>query len=235
VHVTARGSALCQVAIAAPAGGPAPAGTGCRTEVRVRPLPARVDAAHLPAPVPATPAGGPVVAIGLGGDNAGPVEVDLSRPLLVVGPPGSGRTTVLQALAAGAGSAGLTVLALAPDRGDPSATTGPAAILVVDDLDELEACEPAATDALAARLASGHPPRLVAATTTAHAASAFRGPVPALVRAHRLLVLDLAEPGALDLLGTEGAWLVDPRRRPPGRAALRLGRDVVPVQLVAPP
>ncbi|HEY0119873.1 MAG TPA: FtsK/SpoIIIE domain-containing protein [Cellulomonas sp.] len=260
VHVGRHGSVLCQVALPAPtgqagSGGPTapgragrlsePAGVvgspgppglveplGPARHVRVLPLPSRVAPAALPAPVAASGSGGRFVAIGLGGDDAGPVSVDLSRPLLVVGPPGSGRTAALEALAGGASAAGLHVVRVG--SAGASAVPDDASLLVADDLDELEARDPPTIDALAALLATGTPCRLVAATTTAHAVSAYRGPVPLLVRARRLLVLDLAEPGTLDLLGPEGAWLTDTRRRPPGRGALRLGRDVVPVQVVAP-
>jgi S-DNA-T family DNA segregation ATPase FtsK/SpoIIIE len=203
-------------------GGAPPDGAPVPRGLVVRPLPSRATA---PEGDPSPAAGVP---LGVGGDDAGVIRVDIDRPLLVVGPPGSGRTTALETLAAGAARAGRRVVRIpgaAPDDED--------ALLVVDDLDELEARHPDVAEALAERVELGRPGRLLAATTTAHAASAFRGPAAALVRARRLLVLDLVEPGSLDLLGPDGAWLVDARRRPPGRGALRIGREVTPAQVFA--
>ncbi len=130
-------------------------------------------------------------------------------------------------LAAGAAAAGLRVVRPV-DRADLDDRD---ALLVLDDLDEIEASDPPLADALAAHLAARDRVRVVAATTTAHAVGAFRGVVPTLCRAGRLLVLDVTEPGATDLLGPEAAWLADPRRQPAGRGALRRGRDVVPLQV----
>ena len=243
IHLGRQRPALCQVALpASDEGSPDAPAAGVPddgTTPRVRPLPARVQARQLPAPRWPAAGEGPVVALGVGGDGAVPVMVDLARPLLVVGPPGSGRTTALATLAAGAGRAGIRVdrpTSVGPPGARAAAVAGrrDGVLLVIDDLDDLEAREPAAADALAALLGSPGPLRLVAATTTAHAVASFRGVVPALVRTRRLLVLDLVEPGAADLLGPEGLWLVDPHHHPPGRGALRLGRDVVPVQVAAP-
>ena len=75
--------------------------------------------------------------------------------------------------------------------------------------------------------------RVVAATTTAHAAASFRGLVPVLLRGRRVLALDLREPGSVELLGPRAAWLADPAGGPPGRGALGTERQVVPVQLWA--
>ena len=225
VHLGRGEAVLCQVALA-PAGRPedaaarADGATPDDATPRVRTLPTRVSG-----PLPPGPA--PFVALGLGGDDAGPVGMDLTLPLLVVGPRGSGRTTALDVLAAGAANAGLRVVR--PRCAADLDAEG--ALLVVDDVDELEARDPALAEALAGRLGARDPLHLVAATTTAHAVGAFRGPVPTLCRAARLLVLDVTEPGAADLLGPEGPWLAEARRQPPGRGALRLGRDVVPLQV----
>jgi S-DNA-T family DNA segregation ATPase FtsK/SpoIIIE len=243
VHLGRGGAALCQVALPPPESRHGPrAGTGPplargstahggrdQAAPRVRPLPTRV-AGPLPPPEAPPTGRGPLVTLGLGGDDAGPVAVDLARPLLVVGPRGSGRTAALEVLAAGAAAAGLRTVHPA----GPADLDAEGVLLVVDDLDELTVQDPALADALTARLATREPVRLVAATTTAHAVGAFRGPVPALCRSGRVLVLDVTEPGAADLLGPEGPWLADARRQPPGRGALRLGRDVVPLQVVAP-
>ncbi len=224
VHLGRHGGVLCQVALPAtdlPRPTPDARPDGCA--VRVRPLPPRVTD-PLPPPVPARDGRGPIVALGLGGDDASPVVADLARPLLVVGPRGSGRTGALELLAAGAGAVGVPVVRpRGPDDLGPDD-----ALLLVDDLDELESRDHALYDVLGACVAGR---RLVAATTTAHAVSAFRGPVPALVRAGHLLVLDVTEPGAAELLGPDGAWLVEGHRQPVGRGVLRRGRELVPLQV----
>lgn len=220
VHLGPGGAALCQVVLPPPPRPGAVVAPADDAAPRVLTLPTRVSA-PLPAPRP------PLVALGLGGDDAGPVAVDLTLPLLVVGPRGSGRSTALDVLAAGAAAAGLRVVR----PGTAADLDAEGALLVVDDLDELEHRNPALAEALAGRLAARDLPRLVAATTTAHATGAFRGAVPTLCRAARLLVLDVTEPGAAELLGPDGAWLAEARRQPPGRGALRLGRDVVPLQV----
>lgn len=230
IHLGRHGGVLCQVALAAadlrdPTTGDRALARarpdGCA--VGVRPLPPRVTG-QLPPPVPPRAGRGPFVTLGLGGDDASPVVADLARPLLVVGSRGSGRTGALDLLAAGAAAVGVPVVRpRSPDHLGPDD-----ALLLVDDLDELEARDHALYDALGACVAGR---RLVAATTTAHAVSAFRGPVPALVRAGHLLVLDVSEPGAAELLGPDGAWLVDGHRQPAGRGVLRRGRELVPLQV----
>jgi len=270
VHLGRHGAVLCQVALPGPHNAMAPARVAAHG---VRPLPTLVTRAQLPPPMARR---GPFVAIGLGGDEATPVVLDLSRPLLVVGPPGSGRTTVLATIAAAAIAAKSPVVRLPPavpddevpavrddetlvvrddetlavrdgrartlpdnrTRALPGAAThalpGSEALLLADDLDDLEVRAPAVVAALVGRLTAATPQPLVATTTTAHALAAFSGPVAALVRTRRLLVLDLTEPGSVDLLGPEASWLVDPRRCPPGRGALRLGRVLTPLQTAGP-
>ncbi|MGN7704496.1 FtsK/SpoIIIE domain-containing protein [Cellulosimicrobium sp. 22601] len=82
-------------------------GEGRPGAFRLLPVPERVVTAELasPAPRPATsgprPAGALTlrVPVGRGGDTAGTVTLDVSRGALVVGPPGSGRTSALALLA----------------------------------------------------------------------------------------------------------------------------------------
>lgn len=228
VHLGRHGGVLCQVALP-PADLRDPT-TDDRADARpdggtlcVRSLPPRVTGL-LPPPVPPRAGHGPLVTLGLGGDDVSPVVADLARPLLVVGPRGSGRTGALDLLAAGAAAVGVPVVRpRSPDHLGPDD-----ALLLVDDLDELEARDHPLYDALGPCVAGR---RLVAATTTTHAVTAFRGPVPALVRAGHLLVLDVSEPGAAELLGPDGAWLVDGHRQPVGRGVLRRGRELVPLQV----
>ena len=253
VHIGREGAALCHVAL--PDDGAARRWTpGAPLVV---PLPDRAVR-----PAGAYPRrdrhGRLLLPIGRGGDLAGTCWVDVDRGLLVVGPPGSGRTTAVRAAAHGLVEAGCQVAHVLADgpraadladsalgllhhaaRGWGSAGSAASAeplVLVVDDLDELEVRRPDLTDAIVEALGrAGAAVVVLAATTTAHAVAAFRGPAAALLRDRRLLVLDLVEPGSIDLLGPEGAWLADPRRRPVGRGALRVGRDVTPVQVWSPP
>ncbi|MEN5073439.1 FtsK/SpoIIIE domain-containing protein, partial [Isoptericola cucumis] len=87
---------VCQVLLPPRTARPAPAGTtgGGRPPVVVRPLPSEVDAASL-----AAPAGPTTVVLGVGGDAALPLDLDVTAGALVTGPRGSGRTTVLRLVA----------------------------------------------------------------------------------------------------------------------------------------
>lgn len=234
------------------------------TPLRIGPLPGRVplpDARTLPAP-----AG---LLLGLGGDGPGPTAVPAEVTLLVAGPPGSGRTGALRALAHAWARRGVPVLRVAPQAepgpwrdvspddladldgralpvvpvpggtasdgaaSDGAASNGgtPSPVVLVDDADELEHSAPGVLDGLV-------PPRVGArtaavATTTTHAATAYRGLVAQAVRGRHLLVLDARGSAAVDLLGP-GAWLlVDPHRSGPGRGVLRLDRVLEPVQVYA--
>jgi S-DNA-T family DNA segregation ATPase FtsK/SpoIIIE len=214
------------------------AGPGRRTEAdlpRLRRLPTRATSG----PDEPVPTG--VVALGLGGDQAGRVEVEIGPTFLVVGPPGSGRSTALRRFRRAAAAAGHQVLTaeVALDRSaEPGALDrreSPAEVLVLDDLDELESGDPALArqleQQLVARRRSGLGAWVLAATCTEHAAAAFRGPTSLLVRERRLLVLDPCAPGSAELLGPRGGWLADPHARVPGRGVLRLGRDLLPIQV----
>jgi S-DNA-T family DNA segregation ATPase FtsK/SpoIIIE len=82
-------------AVAALAVGPAAGEPADRAPIRLRALPAAVRVAELPAP---PPAGRISVVLGLGGDAATPVVIDLAeghRTLLVAGPARSGRSGTL--------------------------------------------------------------------------------------------------------------------------------------------
>jgi S-DNA-T family DNA segregation ATPase FtsK/SpoIIIE len=265
VHLHDGGAAVCQIVLperaedTATTGTPGtddPAGRNPAADspvARVTPLPRRAQRAAHAAPVARS--GPPRAALGIGGDAASAVAVELDVPRLVVGPPGSGRTTALAAFAAGATAAGLVVVHLAPEPGHPSAhrptstaaarpgprrtaspkdaahllATHPEAVLLVDDLDELERGDPSVADLVASR-----DRRLVVATTAQSAVTGFhRAPLAGLLRRRRLLVLDPRDPASAELIGPRAAWLADPRGCPPGRAALVDGRDAVPLQVYA--
>ncbi|MDM7854058.1 FtsK/SpoIIIE domain-containing protein [Cellulomonas alba] len=251
VHLHGGPPALCQLALPDPLPRDAPARPAQSDGVpRVRPLPARARRPRARSGRgPAQPVGR--VAVGVGGDTATEVALDLREPRLVAGPPGSGRSTALDVIAAGAARAGVVVVRLAPgDRPHPAAAdtrqcpsvelrtssadraaallaARPDALLVVDDLDELER-----THESVAALVASRRRRLIVATT-AHAAvvGAHREPLASLLRARRLLVLAPHDGASAELIGPRAAWLADPRGCPPGRAALVDGRAVVPVQV----
>ncbi|GIG33312.1 hypothetical protein Col01nite_24710 [Cellulomonas oligotrophica] len=262
-------TAACQVATAPVTAAPvtaAPVATpGSRsrprtTPLRIGPLPERV-----PLPDARTPPEQAGLLLGHGGDGPAPTVVPVGATLLVAGPPGSGRTGALRALAHAWARRGVPVLRVAPraepgpwqdvapddlaDLGGPALPAGPVRgttpvgpalppagaapppVVLVDDADELERTAPGVLDVLAAPRGAA---RVAAvATTTTHAATAYRGPVAQAVRGRHLLVLDARGSAATDLLGP-GAWLlVDPHRSGPGRGVLRLDRALAPVQVCA--
>ncbi len=151
-----------------------------------------------------------VVAVGPGGDDGGPVLLDLVRSggLLVSGPPGSGRSCTLAALAGRLADTG-TRAALVAGPGGPTGTRRPPGLLVLgphavpalqdwvadsdgrpsvvlaDDLGQLP--DPM-LDVLAGLAAPGNPTVVVAAAAPADL-TGFRGPAPALRRTRTVLLL----------------------------------------------
>lgn len=150
-------------------GGPAASGTGRPAGTDVPPGTASVGRRGDPwAPQAGREAGEAlVVAVGLGGDDAGPVPLALGSGALVAGPAGSGRSTTLVAIARGLRSAGVPVAVVADDgplRGvgdalapgqasdhapgrvsallDTLRGAGRPCVLLVDDLDVLEQRRP---------------------------------------------------------------------------------------------
>ncbi|WP_426592796.1 FtsK/SpoIIIE domain-containing protein [Cellulomonas sp. McL0617] len=230
IHLGPAGPQLVQVALPPepvdPPAAPDP------SVVRVRRLPRTARRAPASSGVP----GSWQVPLGPGGDDASPVGVEVSRGLLVAGPPGSGRSTALAVIGHGLVRAGHPVLCLTSGSAAPvlsgfpriEATrvgeVGGAVTLLVDDLDELEREHP---DLVVA--APGV--RLVATSTSQAAAGAYRGALPGLLRGRRVLVLDLHDAASLELVGPRARWLAEPGRRTVGRGALVTGRDVIPVQV----
>lgn len=190
-----------------------------------------------------------VVPLGVGGDAPAPVGVDATRPLVVAGPPGSGRTATLRTLARAWAARGRRAVLVAGSgtevppgtrRLDPAdagrtGSLGDDVVLLVDDADELERHHPGAAAWVDGLLGPGTPRVVALATTTEHAAAAFRGPVASALRARQVLVLDPHGGAARDLLGPAGARHADPRERPRGRAVLRRDHALVRVQVHAPP
>ncbi|WP_421740905.1 FtsK/SpoIIIE domain-containing protein [Cellulomonas sp.] len=245
VWVHPGGAELCQLVLP---GHPSDPGRAVapphRSAVLVRALPERavMPAGSGSGTGTGTDAGaGLTVPLGPGGDDGDTVRVDLTEGLLVAGPPGSGRSTVLAVLARSLGRAGVHVVRLVdPSAGPPPELPGvrdigPAdvleacervgtSVLMVDDLDELERGHPELLGALP-------PARLVATVASATAVQAFRGCIPTLLRRRRVLVLDVHDPASAELVGPRAPWCVDPLHRPAGRGVLLRGRDATVVQV----
>ncbi|WP_337062442.1 FtsK/SpoIIIE domain-containing protein [Kineococcus sp. G2] len=197
-----RDREAAEVQVAAPGPSPAPVGSARRRAlVRVRALPASVPVERLPV------LAGTTVPLGVGGDDASPVLVDLAGGVLVCGPARSGRTTALRAVAAALARRDdpPPVAVVTADRAARAAFPGavwtgaqdaeglrrvvetPGAVVLVDDA--TRALPPAVEDVLLA-VSRGGPGGavLVAAADGTEVAAAFRG-LPAQLRAARTAVL----------------------------------------------
>ncbi|WP_250448643.1 ATP-binding protein, partial [Actinotalea sp. C106] len=184
---------------------------------------------------------GPVsleVVLGLGGDLATPVLVPLRGGLLVTGPPGSGRTTVLETLAHGIRARGWAVQAGPPPASAPRSDTqqagsdlAPRTAYLLDDLDVDLRTDPRLADHLAAVLSGPRPPVLLASCRTVSAASAFRSPL-ALLRESCVVVLSPSSPGSGEVAGTDLSLVTDPVLADhPGRGALVHRGRALPLQV----
>ncbi|WP_402466856.1 FtsK/SpoIIIE domain-containing protein [Isoptericola aurantiacus] len=83
--------------------------------VVVRPLPDRVLRVDVEAEELESSRAGTGIVIGVGGDGADPVRLEVAGGALVAGPRGSGRTTLLRAIARGAAQRGVLAAVLARD------------------------------------------------------------------------------------------------------------------------
>ncbi|SNS02260.1 DNA segregation ATPase FtsK/SpoIIIE, S-DNA-T family [Geodermatophilus pulveris] len=208
----------CQLALPRPLPFPVPPGSpGGPRPLSVPVLPA-APVLRLPG---AAATGHPLrLPVGPGGDEGGVLTVDLARTggLLVAGPPGSGRTTALDAFARHLAAAGLAVLELGRGTAPAAAGTGRSwvhagdvpgwqewlagrlgapGVVVVDDAALL-----GDTAVLAAPAVCEAPSDVLwlVAGTAAELSAAYRGPVPVLRRRRSGLLLSPA-PGDADLLG----------------------------------
>ncbi len=179
-----------------------------------------------------------VVALGVG-DGAAPVTVDLAPGhLLVVGPPGSGRSTALAAVVAGLRAGGhdpLVVTGREEGAGDVLQAAVEAdvdaeapRVLVVDDA---VAIGDGPGGRLLEQLAGTRGVRLVAAADIASVARAFSGWVPALKRRRRMLLLQPGGAADVDQLASVRTRLRPGARFPAGRGVLVVDRRVAVVQL----
>ena len=185
-----RGGAAHEVQVATGARDGRPPARPARSGVR--PLPAVVSGADLPA------VRGRWVPWGLGGDAGAAVGVDLTGPVLVHGPPGSGRTTALRVLAerapgpvvlvGGTAVAGRDDLTVVGPGGGAALEAGlrsaPRTVVLVDDV--TRPLDPALEEVLTRFAVAGG--TLVGAGDGAEVAAAFRG-LPAVLRTARTVLL----------------------------------------------
>ncbi|NNU28112.1 FtsK/SpoIIIE domain-containing protein [Isoptericola sediminis] len=242
---------LCQVLLPGhPPAAALPAPSGGERTPRVLPLPTEVAAAELDLARRDRRATGTAVLVGLGGDAAEPVALDVGAGALVVGPRGAGRSTVLctvaRALAAAGRLAGVVsrdpaVRAAAGDAPTAGRTsvgvrelvgslTAAGGTLVVDDLDVVTQSCPVEADRLAALVDDGL--TVVASATTQGAVMAHRGVLAELRGRRTGVVLAPGERGADEVLGTVVSEVADPGPPRPGRGALVQAGHAVCVQVV---
>lgn len=220
-----EGPVEVQVALPPPSCHDATAARGPDDPVRLRPVPHHVPLERVTSvrPGPGTLA----LPVGLGGDDAGVVRVDAGAGVLVVGPPGSGRSTALAVLAAGARAAGHAVTG--PPDADGDHPPDASRLVVVDDVDLALRADPGLERRLATLLAHGVP--VLAAARTDAVVGAFRGVLAELRARGELVVLDPGAPGSAQAAGVDLTDAVDPTRAVPGWAAVvRRGR-VTPLQV----
>lgn len=222
--------------------------------VRVRPLPRVVSPEDLrgATDMPLAPL------VGLGGDDAVPIRLDISASALVVGPRGSGRSSALRTVLSGLGTeAARTAVVIGRDRGlvgtaselgatvlAPSAgglrellelVAGAASplLVLVDDVDALAQACPLETDRLAELAVEGRAV-VVASSTTMNACLAHRGLLAHLRAARAGVMLTPAERGSEDVFGCSLEDAVEPGVQTAGRGALVVDGVAVPVQLATP-
>ncbi|MCZ2838641.1 FtsK/SpoIIIE domain-containing protein [Modestobacter sp. VKM Ac-2985] len=232
-----------------------PPGASCaEPPVRVVELPAD-PVLPLPVPAPAGHGSGTWwLPVGPGGDGGEAVGVDLARTggLLVVGPPGSGRSSALRAFGSHARSAGAAVLELvtapAPVTGEGggeplglpaqlsgtdtagvrSWLAGHEACRVLVLADDLSSLSDEVGDLLASQSSSTGRVTVIGAGTAAEVAGAFRGPAAALRRSRTAVLLRPA-PGDAELLGLRVPRTPLPPR--PGSGWLVTTHEVIRVQV----
>lgn len=155
-----------------------------------------------------------------------PALVDLAGGhLVVVGPPGSGRSTALDAVRAGLASVGHPVVDVAPRHVDHDALDAvrhadEPTVVVIDDADELSDADARTVEGLAGL---DHV-RVVASFDTASAARAFSGLIPVLARGRRLLLLRPDGPAEVDQHAGVRMQLRPGATFPPGRGVLVVDR-----------
>jgi S-DNA-T family DNA segregation ATPase FtsK/SpoIIIE len=194
---------------------PPPPGAG---PWRVLPLPDVVDGGRLPA------AGPDDLLVGLGGDDLAPLGFDLARDerrIVVAGPPRSGRSTALEAIAMRLLAAGRVVAVITTRRSPLTELAGPAGLhvlradeadrfvqlrqahsdlgILVDDADGLDGSAIEGPLVEATRLVERAAGVVVICVDSRRASTAFRGIVPEMARAGTGLLLQPTTPADGDL------------------------------------
>ena len=187
----------------------------------------------------------PVGALGVGGDDVAPLLLPDTDGLVIGGPPGSGRSTALLAVAAARPD--LRVLAVAPRPsplreldccgGDPGALQAQLAVrpwlLLLDDAELLVDSSWAAVLEEAVRTARDGGSLVAAAGGTAQLQAAYRGAVVELRRARTGVLLSPQGPEDGDLLGLRLSRSTGGPVHP-GRGLLVQGGRAVPLQVALP-
>jgi len=217
---------------------------------RLPPLPISVRAEHLATAEGPGTASDLWLPVGVGGDDVAPVglSLDVVSGVLVAGSPGSGRSTALATLAAGATRHHRDVLVVTrPGRStefrrdvldplDPhtAEVVGrfPGAVVLVDDAERWQGTAVEAALVTHLRAAAGTGGRVIAACATPDALAAFTG-LLAEIRASRTgLLLGALAPGESEALGLR----LPPRAAgPPGRGLLVVRGQARAVQVALPP
>lgn len=230
------------VQIAAPGHAPRRSGCDAATDVgdpiRLRPLPLLVSTSDLragmagrsgamPGGAGPTDSGAVAIALGIGGDHAQVLSIELvpGRPLLVLGSPGSGRSTVLDLIASQAPG---RVRRVSGREGAPTRRTNPSdtATVLVDDAEWLSAEDSSALASLAA--STSH--RLVVVAGHEALATAYHGLLGAMRQARSALALGGA--AGIAIAGHDTRRARDPLRwRAAGRGVLVHRGRVEPIQI----
>ena len=188
-------------------------------------------------PLRESPGGHDALLIGVGGDEAGPIGLPLDPATggcaLVLGAPGTGRSTALRTLAQAARSQGWAVISVDGSSADPASLrlqleSDPCPLVTVDDVEWL-ADTPVEDVLLAwATTLSTRGGALVVAADSERAGTAYRGLVPIAARDRTGLILCPQAAGDGSVLGVSaptGGLLV------PGRGVLVHRGQTTPLQV----
>jgi len=118
--------------------------SACQDPLRVEPLPARVRADEISTAAKEAATGPLWALLGVGGDELGPLGVDLAADgpaFVVAGQPGTGRSTALLTMARWLGHQGVSTIVVGQPRSPLSTLAGEPGVLGVVQRDEQEALE----------------------------------------------------------------------------------------------
>lgn len=170
------------------------------------------------------------IVIGIGGDFAEPIAIP-AVPLLIAGPPGSGKTNTLHVLERQFRAAGHSPRFFNSNASAPEITAAlQGDIVLVDDIDLAHNWDPHApwVELLRNQLRAQRP--IIASASTAAWISSYTGALAQFRRLRTGIVLQAASRGSDDIFGIS---LSDHANHddPPGRAALMLDQQITALQL----